>query len=406
MIRDVADDVAAIAAIDVIPSILDVICRVTGLRFAAVARVTDNSWTACAVRDEIEFGLSPGSELDLATTICNEIRQSERAVVIDHVAEDPRFRDHPTPKMYGFQSYISMPIVRKNGAFFGTLCAIDPAPAKLDTPAIIQTFELFADLIAFHLDAQQRLSASEAALLDATKAAELRDQFIAVLGHDLRNPLASIEAGTRLLADAKLEGRPAKVLGLMQESCRRMARLIDDVLDFARGRLGGGVPLRLVGDGDLAGALEQVIAELRPVHPDREIFADIRPPELIICDPPRLAQLLSNLLGNALRHGDPAQPVFVTATSKGGRFELSVANRGTPIAEERIPTLFQPFKRSGPDGRSEGLGLGLYIATEIAAAHGGVLDVVSNEVETRFTFSMDAESGLDEARAREESVSV
>ena len=106
---------------------LEVICRTTGMGFAAVARVTQDRWIACAVCDEIAFGLLPGEELDVKTTIGDEIRDSGRAVVIDHVAESELLHDHHTPRMYGLQSYISMlPIVLPNGAFFGTLCAIDP----------------------------------------------------------------------------------------------------------------------------------------------------------------------------------------------------------------------------------------------------------------------------------------
>ena len=140
-----------------VPTILEVVCRTTGMGFAAVARVTEDRWIACAVRDEIAFGFAPGGELKVETTICDEIRDSRQAVVIDHVAEDLQFRDHHTPKMYCFQSYLSMPIVLPDGTFFGTLCAIDPRPAKLNNPAIVGMFRLFAELIAFHLDANQRL---------------------------------------------------------------------------------------------------------------------------------------------------------------------------------------------------------------------------------------------------------
>ena len=128
----VADDIAAVARIDAVPKILEVVCRLTGMRFAAVARVTAERWVACAVRDEIEFGLVPGGELELASTICDEIRQSGQAVVIDHVAQSVEFRDHHTPRQYGLQSYISTPIYHR-GEFFGTLCAIDPAPAPLQS---------------------------------------------------------------------------------------------------------------------------------------------------------------------------------------------------------------------------------------------------------------------------------
>src|ERR1700728_3466913 len=105
---DFQADIDAVNAVSVVPTILDVVCRLTGMGFAAVARVTSDRWIACSVRDDIAFGLEPGGELEIETTICHEIRQSGHAVIIDHVAEDPAFCAHRTPAMYGFQSYISM----------------------------------------------------------------------------------------------------------------------------------------------------------------------------------------------------------------------------------------------------------------------------------------------------------
>src|SRR3984893_14196814 len=102
-------DIAAVSNIKAIPTILDIVCRATGMRFAAVARVTENRWIACSVRDDIGFGLKPGDELKADTTICQDIRQSGEAVVIDHVTEDAAYSTHPAPLMYDFQSYISMP---------------------------------------------------------------------------------------------------------------------------------------------------------------------------------------------------------------------------------------------------------------------------------------------------------
>src|ERR1700733_12845668 len=103
-------DITAVSRIDAVASILEIVCRTTGMGFAAVARVTRDRWVACAVRDEIAFGLLPGGELDVKTTICDEIRDSGRAGIIDHVAQDEDFRDHHTPRMYGVKGYISMPI--------------------------------------------------------------------------------------------------------------------------------------------------------------------------------------------------------------------------------------------------------------------------------------------------------
>ena len=391
-----ADDVAAVAKIDAVATILEVVCRTTGLGFAAVARVTEDRWIACAVRDGIEFGLRPGGELRIETTICSEIRDSGRLVAIDHAAEDETFCGHPAPKMYGFQSYISVPIYR-DGRVFGTLCALDPRPARLNTPGIIGMFRLFADLIGFHLDAQERLTASEAALLDERQSAELREQFIAVLGHDLRNPVASIAGGARLLLNMPLDAKAVEIVTLIQNSAARMAGLIDNLLDFARGRLGGGFAVKRVLDPNLGATLEQVISELRTAWPDRVIESDIALNRPVACDGGRIAQLFSNLLANALTHGDPAAPVRVRARSDND-FELSVANRGEPIPPDTAERLFRPFSRASARPGQQGLGLGLYIASEIARAHDGALTVASSPEETRFTFRMPVQGG---AGARE-----
>jgi GAF domain-containing protein len=225
-------DLATINGIEAVPSILQVVCYTTGMGFAAIARVTEAHWIACSVLDNIEFGLKPGGELKVETTICHEIRQSGKAVVIDNVAEDAIFRDRPTPAMYSFQSYISMPIIRRDGTMFGTLCAIDPRPHRLNTPGVIGMFKLFAELIVLHIDSTDRLASSEASLSDERKTAELRDQFIAVLGHDLRNPLTSIDAAARLLLKTPLDDKAKKLVGMIQSSVDRMSNLIADVLDL------------------------------------------------------------------------------------------------------------------------------------------------------------------------------
>jgi signal transduction histidine kinase len=387
MTTDLSADIAAVQGIAAVPRILEVVCRSTGMGFAAVARVTEQRWVCCAMRDEIAFGLTPGGELEVETTICHEIRQSHEAVIIDHVAEDAAYCGHHTPAKYGFQSYISMPILLADGTMFGTLCAIDPRPARLNTPQTIEMFKLFAELIAIHLDATERVAASEARLLSERETSELREQFIAVLGHDLRNPLASIAAGTRMLAKAKSKQATGEILGLMQNSAARMSALIDNVLDFARGRLGSGIALRR-SPQSLQPVLDQVIAELRTGSPERPIETAFDLSQPVDCDGGRIAQLFSNLLGNAIAHGTAEQPIRVRAATRDGEFELSVANSGAPIPSDAMDRLFQPFYRVSDQDAPQGLGLGLYIASEIARAHGGNIDVTSSPEETRFTFRM------------------
>jgi signal transduction histidine kinase len=385
-IYDFQADVEAVSAVAAIPTILDVVCRVTGMGFAVVARVTPDRWIVCSVRDEINFGLRPGGELKVETTICHEIRDNGEPVVINNVAEDPRYCGHPTPKMYGFQSYISMPIVMADGSFFGTLCAIDPKPRILATPEIVGLFKLFAELIAFHLDAHRRLVASEATLAKERELAELREQFIAVLGHDLRNPLAAVSLGTQMIA--RHPERAADLVGQIEQSLTRMSALIDDVMDFARGRLGGGLILKLDDDEPLEPTLVQVVQELQSTHPDRRVELALSLEEPVRCDRTRMAQLLSNLLANALTFGSAAHPVRVSGSTLAGTFRLAVANSGDPIPPAAMYKLFQPFVRGTVRRSGEGLGLGLYIAAEIARAHGGQLAVASTPAETCFTLRM------------------
>jgi len=388
MQHDFQADIDDVGRIDAVPTILDVICRTTGMGFAAVARVTENRWIACKVLDKINFGLKPGGELEVETTICNEIRMSGEPIVIDDVARDSTYSTHCTPKLYGFQSYISVPIVLPDGSFFGTLCAIDPAPARLNNPEIIGMFRLFAELIAIHLYAHERLAQTEAALLDERRVSEFREQFLAVLGHDLRNPVASIDSGTRMLLRSQLDAKAADIVRLIRGSVVRMSGLIDNVLDLARARLGGGLMVEINADRPLKPTLVQVVEELAAVHYDRVVEAIFPFEDPIRCDRMRIGQLLSNLLGNALMHGSQEGPIRVVGKTDDGIFELSVSNRGEPIAPEAIDQLFLPFFRHGARPGQQGLGLGLYIASEIAKMHGGTIEVESNAKGTRFTFRM------------------
>lgn len=190
MAHDLQEDLDAVASISVVPTILDVIQQSTGMGFVAVARVTDERWVACQTLDLIDFGLGPGGELRLESTICHEIRQSGELVVIDDVDASEAYASHHTPLQYGFKSYISVPIYLRGNVFFGTLCAIDPNPAKLSGSVTVGMFRLFADLIARHLDARADVTDTKLKLDHELETSELRDHFIAILGHDLRNPLA------------------------------------------------------------------------------------------------------------------------------------------------------------------------------------------------------------------------
>jgi sigma-B regulation protein RsbU (phosphoserine phosphatase) len=234
-----------------------------------------------------------------------------------------------------------------------------------------------------------RATATES-LRSERETAELREQFIAVLGHDLRNPLAAISAGARILqrSGALHEHKELRVLDMINTTVTRMSGLIDNVLDFARGRLGGGITLSRDASRPLEPVLEQVVDELRTAARGRVIETRIAITEPVNCDRTRVGQLVSNLIGNALTHGAPNEPVRIGASTEGGVFELWVANAGDPIPATAMDKLFEPFFRGEVRDSRQGLGLGLHIASQIAKAHGGRIAVTSTPEETRFVFTM------------------
>ncbi|HEY1614173.1 MAG TPA: PAS domain-containing sensor histidine kinase [Rhizomicrobium sp.] len=314
----------------------------------------------------------------------------------------------PLLRMQGFFHEVALDLVRKDGATFPVFVNAAERKAPDGRPLFIRLTVFNAtdrrryerellkardELKTLTATLEQRVQAAMASQLRTDSAltaqredAQLREEFIAVLGHDLRNPLASIAAGTRFLHKTKQDARAETVLNMMQKSVVRMAGLIDNVLDFARGRLGGGIILTL-SPQSLEPTLRQVIDELQSTHPETIIRTEFALTKPVMADSVRIGQVLSNLLGNALTYGAPGEPVTVTAKTDTG-FELAVWNTGTPIAPAAMARLFAPYARGEGRPSRQGLGLGLYIAAEIARAHGGRIDVTSTHEQTCFALHM------------------
>lgn len=388
MQETVLRDIAAIQAMGTVPTILETVAAITGLGFVCIARVTQNTWHACAVLDKLAFGLKVGGELDVTTTLCEEVRDSGKAIIIDHVSRSATYCHHHTPRMYGFESYISIPIFRQDGSYFGTLCGVDPKPARLSTPAITSSMTLFAQLISLQMDADAQLADTRGLLADERDTAELREQLIAVLGHDLRAPLESIsmavEMGRRKGPDDAMQA----LLGHIGRSAERISSLVDNVVDFTHGRMGGDIELELRREDGLHLAFGQVVETLRGLYPERRIEARLQPIPALLCDADRMRQMLSNLLNNALVHGDPLQPVQVSLQEEQGVVQLTVTNAGPRIPDEVRRQLFKPFWRGTAKVSREGLGLGLFIVAEIAQAHGGGIEVLTSDAATSFIYKV------------------
>jgi PAS domain S-box-containing protein len=226
------------------------------------------------------------------------------------------------------------------------------------------------------------LAAQKAALTEKVRTQEFQERFLAILGHDLRNPLASIDMGTGILRQRSNDPTTLRVLARMSSSSRRMTRMIEQILDLTRSRLAGGLEVHSA-PMDLRDTLTGIVEELRAAHPFRKI--DLSCPLLAgVWDRDRLEQVFSNLVGNAILYGDPETPVTIQARNEGQTVQVQVHNDGPPIPEELRASLFNPFRRGERESRSSGtagLGLGLYISHEIVVAHGGSIEVESNSVQ-------------------------
>jgi two-component system, sensor histidine kinase and response regulator len=241
--------------------------------------------------------------------------------------------------------------------------------------------------VFFQLYRQRQLLALE--LNDRTETLRLNEMFTALLAHDLRSPLSAILGSAALLQRRSSDTAALEAAGRIINSGTRMARLIEDMLDLARARLGGGIPVERKA-GDFKALVERALREHQAAAPERALEATYEGDFAGHWDPERIAQVASNLIGNALKHGDAGAPVQVRLDGTGiDTVILAVKNAGT-IPRDILPHLFDPF-RGGQRlaGRSEGLGLGLYIVSQIVQAHDGAVEVKSAEGnETLFRVSL------------------
>jgi len=251
----------------------------------------------------------------------------------------------------------------------------------------IENGRLFRENAEARVKLREQLLQETARRQDAESTMRFAEMFVGMLGHDLRNPLNAVAMTARLLK--RRGGADEKAVDRILSSAERMSNMVAQLLDLTRSRLAGGItidrkPIHL---GEI---VNEAVEELRLVHPQRNIRCDLHGDDRTLGDQGRLAQVVSNLVGNAVEHGDPNLPVMVALSVSGDRLILVVQNAGTPIPAELLRVIFDPFRRTTARGElAKGLGLGLFISQQIVLAHGGDIDVRSTEQEgTTFTVSL------------------
>lgn len=401
-------DIINIENISIIPTLLNVICQTTGMGFAAVARVTEDKWITCSVLDNLNFGLKPGDELEIKTTLCDDIRKNPRPIIIDNVDEDPEYHDHHTPRIYNLQSYISVPIIRQDGSFFGTLCAIDPKPNSLTIFKVREMFNLFAELIAFHLTAIEQAAENKKKLTEKSnllkKTERLKsdveeklieknislekmnselEAFNYISSHDLQEPLRKIQLFTDKIENEEannLSEKGKEAFQKIRTSAFRMQALINDLLLYSRTKFDE----RKFELKDLNSIANDVIKDLQEEVKTQSVNFDIKDLGSLKIIDFQFRQLLYNLISNSLKFASADRNLIVTVSSKiiTGEFnelspltkyhQITVSDNGIGFDQsysEKIFGLFQalhtkPLKSTG---------IGLTIVKRIVENHKGFI---------------------------------
>jgi len=377
--------IAIFDAMPTLPAILKLLRDQTDMRFIGIARVTPERWVTCAVLDDAGLGLKIGDELDVNTTLCRAQLDQPHTIVFDDARAHPVYVNHPAPRLYGFRSHISVPICLADGSYFGSLCGLDPDPRLIADTRGAGMMENMASLIGRLIDEALSHVATERALVAEREVGDSREQFIAVVAHDLRNPLGTMHTAAEILMRAEDE-KSNRMGDRLRRSAARMTGLINDLVDFSRGRAGRAMPVELARSDALAPALQEIVEEVRHLHPDRDLRSQLRFDRSVVCDQSRLQQLLSNLLSNALSYGAPDKPVVVEAFEDEGIASIVVTNWGPPISPECLDRMFDAYWSADATRATPNMGLGLHICQLIARAHHGILRVSAcAERGTRFT---------------------
>lgn len=257
--------------------------------------------------------------------------------------------------------------------------AVDFLYKPIDPHVLVSKANVF-----FELQRQKRAIARE--LQERTEALRINEMFMAVLSHDLRGPLSAILASAMVLQRPQDADKVQAMAEKIQSSGRRMGRMIEDLLDVTRARQAGGLVVQRR-PMDLAEAAQRTVQEIRSSHPERTV--DVEPVGDLhgAWDSERLCQVLANLLGNAMHHGAPDQPVLLRLDGTAPDVVAVSVSNGGMIPPELMPHLFDPFRgraRASGGGGHQGLGLGLYIVQQLVLAHEGRIDAVSREGRTTF----------------------
>ncbi|MBI5067335.1 MAG: GAF domain-containing sensor histidine kinase [Deltaproteobacteria bacterium] len=319
---------------------------------------------------------------------------AELAVSVDadpelRAARDRSDRAAELVRQLGISSFVCVPLLARGRRLGALTLAAGPSGRRFRADELPFAEELAArcalalDNARIFREGEEARRLAEEVARAKEDAARFGEQLLGIVSHDLRSPLAAVQASTQLaLRRAGPDEALQRALRRASNSAERMGRMIEDLLDFTRARLGGGIPLSRR-EADLGKIARYAVEEAQAANPEHPLVHRLHY-EKGEYDPDRMSQVVQNLIANALQHGAPRAPVVVETRPEPDAMVLEVSNQGQAIPAELLPELFEPFRR-GAHGKARNLGLGLFIVREVVRSHGGTVEVSSSAQTTTFT---------------------
>jgi signal transduction histidine kinase len=375
-------DIQTLQEIPSLPELLKSLSDKTGMGTVfiiakAELNKTEENWICCIAHDGLKMGVGIGFQFH--NTLVEDTSYFQSFTRNNDIERE----SFPI----NVKSFMSVPIVRANGSLFGMLCAMDTRTAIKNVKKSEDECFFYSKLLSGYIEMVEKLEHITNQLREEKEIAERQSTYSAILGHDLRNPVGTARICSDIILKASIDPVIKKNAQIIKSSSYRMQGLIDSMLDTAQGRYGDGIRLEKTTDNvRLISSLYHVVDEIKAIH-GVEIITSVKLSAPINCDVGRISQLLSNLLTNAVHHGD-GNIIWLDIKSVDKFFNLTVTNTGDTIPKSSLKKIFQPYFSNFNSKNKSGVGLGLYISSQIANGHGGILNVTSAKGRTEFILSI------------------
>lgn len=379
-------DPTVASEVETIDRALRAVCHTTSMRVAALVQEHDGQSVVVRIVDSAGLDISSAELLSLDVPFTSGVITDHYFLSSSHPSASGRLLLKGPIHSFEFPYYVCAPVYAPNGAILGMLWAMDMERAPQLSGPVRDLVLCLAELIGYR-EAVKREPDVLRSNPDAAVQA-LPERVIGLLGHELRTPLSTMSTALQILVSLPIDKKGLEVVRIAQNSVRQMTETIENIVDFARARLGGGMVLHRSGSENLELILYKIVQEAQLKHPEHCVDADFDLSLPVDCDAQKVGRLASNLLTSSIKTAVAENPIHVVARTLHGALEISVTNKGAALVSSPLGTKVSQIGEEILDTNFRGGALSLFVCESIATAHGGTLNLTSNAEESSFFFRM------------------